>query len=354
MDIKTLIPNTISRILLSRLRFMGDVILTTPIIRQLRHVFPNAYIAYLTEDKFAPLLQNNPLLDEIIPLQITNIQHKSSLQALKRQAKFIRDFRAKKFDLAIDLFGNPRTALLTWLSGARWRVGGDFRGRGLLYNLRVQAPVEKLDAIAFHQLSLQKIGLEADSKKTEIFLADNEIQSAQHYLERKGFDLSQPIVGLHPGASWPNKCWQVEYFKKLAQELLAEQVQIFVSCGPGEQELLRPLQEIRNARLVFGEVLPLRQLAAVLRHLNLYITNDCGVMHLAVAVDTPTFGIFGPGEPNIWFPYRKEFGHKAFWADIECRPCHKNECPLGTLACMHETTPEMVFKEAMHFLTWQI
>jgi len=348
--ITTLRHETISRILLSRLRFMGDVILTTPLIRQLRLAFPHAHLAYLTEDTFAPLLHHNPNLDEIIALHLPGSRGEKGLQSLVQQAKFIRRLRQKKFDLAIDLFGNPRTALLTWLSGARWRVGGDFRGRGLLYNLRVALPNEKLDAIAFHQLSLEKIGLHSGDKKTEIFLAEDEIRAAQAYLEKKGFDLSQPIVGLHPGATWPNKRWPVASFMELAKALLAEEVQVFVSCGPGEQEITAAMHAIDHAGLAIGEVLPLRQLAAILKLLNLSISNDCGVMHLAVAVDTPTFGIFGPGEPNIWFPYCKELGHRTFWADIECRPCHKDFCPLGTLACMHKTTPDMVFKEAMRII----
>jgi heptosyltransferase-2/heptosyltransferase-3 len=329
---------------------MGDVILTTPLIRQLRQAFPNAYIAYLTEDRFAPLLQHNPHLDEIIPMQITNSAAEKGVQALIRQAKFIRDLRHKKFDLVIDLFGNPRTALLTWLSGARWRVGGDFRGRGWLYNLRVSPPTEKLDAIAFHQLSLKKIGLEPGDKVTEIFLNNKEIENAHDYLKNKGLLLNNPIVGLQPGATWPNKRWPVKYFQKLAEYLLAEQVQVFVSCGPGEQEIAGTLHDSQKAGLAIGEVLPLRKLAAIQKLLDLQISNDCGVMHLAAAVGTPTFGIFGPGEPDIWFPYRAELGHKAFWADIACRPCHKDFCPLGTLACMHATTPEVVFQETMRVL----
>lgn len=326
---------------------MGDVILTTPIIRQLRQAFPNAYIAYLTEDTFAPLLQHNPYLDEIIPLQIAKSETENSFQALVRQANFIRDLRRKTFDLVIDLFGNPRTALLTWLSGARWRVGGDFRGRGLLYNLRISASKEKLDAIAFHQLSLKKIGLESVDYTTDIFLNNHEIQNAQDYLKSKGLHLNKPVVGLHPGATWPNKRWPVKYFQKLAEHLLAEQVQVFVSCGPDEQEIAGALRKTQKAGLTISEVLPLRKLAAIQKWFDLQISNDCGIMHLAVAVGTPTFGIFGPGEPDIWFPYRPESGHKAFWADIECRPCHKDFCPLGTLACMHETTPELIFREAM-------
>lgn len=334
--------NSISRILLSRIRFMGDVILTTPLIRQLREAFPHAHLAYLVEETYAPLLEHNPHLDEILPLSLSG----KGMQ----QIGLIRTLRSRRFDLAIDLFGNPRTALLTWLSGARWRVGGDFRGRGKLYNIRVPSSAEKPDAIAFHQRSLQAIGLPPGDKNTEIFLTENEIAEAKSFLQRQGLAANRAIAGLHPGATWPNKRWPIEYFVELAKKLLAEKIQIFVTCGPGEQALVAPFQKIDDPRLVVGEVLSLRQLAAVLAHFKLHISNDCGVMHLAAAVGTPTFGIFGPGEPEIWFPYAAGDGHRAFWADIECRPCHKDFCPLGTLACMHETPPNTVFRQAMALL----
>lgn len=321
---------------------MGDVILTTPLIRQLREAFPSAQLAYLVEDKFAPLLQHNPHLDEIITLNLSG--------SLAEQLTLIRKLRSYKFDLAIDLFGNPRTALLSWLSGASWRIGGDFRGRGRLYNIRLAEPTKRHHAIAFHQRSLQSIGLPAGDIRTEIYLTEAEKQAASEYLSYHGLDVQRPIVGLHPGATWPNKRWPIEHFIELAEKLLAEKVQIFVTCGPGELEHLEPFHRLAHSNLVIGEVLPLRQLAAVLMYFRLHISNDCGVMHLSAAVGTPTFGIFGPGEPDIWFPYDETAGHQVFWADIDCRPCHKDYCPLGTLACMHETRPHAVFQQAMKLL----
>lgn len=334
-------PN--ARILLSRLRFMGDVLLTTPLIRRLREAMPAAFIAYLAEATYAPLLEHNPHLNEIIAYPPAGAN-------LLSQLRVIHTLRARRFDLAIDLFGNPRSALLTYLSGARHRVGGDYRGRGRLFTIRIPRPAAPIDAIDFHLRSLAPFGIQGGAKTTECFLQPHELQAAAHWLRAHRLEPWQPLAALHPGATWPNKRWPLSSFLEVAKCLLAEGVQVFVSCGPGEEELAVPFRALQDRRLVAGEVLPLRLLAAVLQQCRLLISNDCGVMHLAVAVKTPTIGIFGPGEPEIWFPYPPEAGHRFFVADIECRPCHQNTCPLRTLACMHATTPSAVTRTALSLL----
>ena len=338
--------SSIRRILLTRLRFMGDVILTTPLIRQLRRAFPQAHLAYMTEAPYASLLQHNPHLDEIIAIETHPAG--SPWAELRRQWRIFRDLRQRRFDLVIDLFGNPRSAQLTWATGARWRVGGDYRGRRWLYTVRVPQKDPRVDAIAFHQRSLQVIGIDGGDKRTELFLTDAEKQAGAAYLKACGFSLSAPIVGLHPGATWPNKIWPAASFAAVARQLVSEGVQVFLTCGPGEEAIVREVREQSGGRAVAGEVLPLRKLASILHHFSGMIANDGGVMHMAVAVGTPTIGIFGPGEPDIWFPYDPP--HRAFWTDIDCRPCHQNHCPLGTLECMHRIAPEQVAQTMLHKL----
>ncbi len=332
----------VHRILLSRLRFMGDVILTTPLIRRLKEVFPHAQLSYLTQDTFAPLLLHNPHLDEVIAFP--------SQGSVAAQWRIYSQLRRRRFDLAIDLFGNPRTALMTWLTGAPIRVGGDFRGRGKLYNVRVPAPAAEPNAIDFHWRSLEALGIAKDDPRTEIFITAQEKQSAREFLNEYHFDLARPIVGLHPGATWPNKRWPEKYFAELAHRLVDLDVQVVITQGPGEEKIaLDVMRQIappkfstsRNA-VILLPVLPLRQLASVQQHTRVFVSNDCGVMHLAVAAGAPTIGLFGPSQPRIWFPYHQADGHLALWHEIECRPCHKNFCPLGHLDCQNKLLPERV------------
>jgi lipopolysaccharide heptosyltransferase II len=320
---------------------MGDVILTTPLIRRLKMVFPEARLSYLTQDAFAPLLWHNPHLDEVMAWPVRG--------SITEQWRVYHQVRQRRFDLAIDLFGNPRTALMTWVTGASIRVGGDFRGRGKLYNVRVPAPTTELNAIDFHWRSLEALGIDKGDNRTEIFLADDEKKWAQNFLEEKSLDMTRPIVVLHPGATWPNKRWPEKYFAELARQLIGKNIQVLITQGPGEEKIvmevrrqISPPNQTNGAQLVLLPLLGLRQLAGVQKLIRVFVSNDCGVMHLAVAAGTPTIGLFGPSQPHIWFPYDRAAGHLALWHPIDCRPCHKNFCPLGHLNCQNELLPERV------------
>ncbi len=318
------------RILVSRLRFLGDVLLTTPLVRRLREVFPRAEIVYLTEAAYAPLLAHNPHLDEVLAYS----PHASAAA----QAQFYRGLRRRRFDLAIDLFGNPRTALLTWLTGAPVRVGGDFRGRGKLYSHRVPAAAGNPDAIAFHLRSLEMLGIAGGDKRTEFFLMPEERLWAQSFLAMQAVDPARPLVGMHPGATWPNKRWPVSHFAELAKALLAAGVQVLLTQGPQEALIVAAVQQQAPGVKVLP-VLSLRETAAVLARCAAFVSNDCGILHLAVAVGTPTVGLFGPSQKEIWFPYETAKGHVAVDLTIDCRPCHKNFCPLQHLNCQKQLLP---------------
>ncbi|MCI0691217.1 lipopolysaccharide heptosyltransferase II [candidate division KSB1 bacterium] len=332
---------SVRRILLSRLRFMGDVILTTPLIRRLKAAFPEARLSYLTQDTFAPLLFHNPHLDEVIAWPVSG--------SITEQGRVYYQVRQRRFDVAIDLFGNPRTALMTWLTGAPIRVGGDFRGRGKLYNVRVPAPITELNAIDFHWRGLEALGIDKGDNRTEIFLSEEEKKWARNYIEEMSLDMTRPIVGLHPGATWPNKRWPEKYFAELARQLVGKKIQVLFTQGPDEEKIvmevmqqISPSQRTGAANIISLPLLDLRRLASMQKQMQVFVSNDCGVMHLAVAAGTPTIGLFGPSQPHIWFPYDRAAGHLALWHEIECRPCHKNFCPLGHLNCQNELLPERV------------
>src|SRR5437867_4065346 len=121
---------SIKRILISRMKYIGDVVLTTPVIHAVRDKFPDAYIAYLGDSRAVSLLINNPYLNEIIPYHF-------SRPSLIEQLRVIRILRQRKFEVFVDLFSNPRSAILARASGARMRIGKDVKGRGMLYTHRI-------------------------------------------------------------------------------------------------------------------------------------------------------------------------------------------------------------------------
>ena len=327
--------DTIQNILVSRLRFMGDIILTIPLLHEIKRTHPNVSITYLAEEPYISLLRNHPLVYRLLSFQ----RNQSG-----SQNKVMMKLLTEKYDVAIDLFGNPRSALMTWLSGAKIRIGGDFRGRRHYYNHKIKDDGNTKSAIQYHLQYLKPLDIYPQTPiDPYIVLHPDEKMWAAQYLEKKGFDLDKKIIGIHPGATWPAKRWLPERFSELATRLTAEtNSQILFTMGPGEHHLVNSV--IKNYRYdtIEPEVLSLRKLAAIIQQLNVYVSNDCGPMHLAPAVNTPTVGIFGPGEPEIWFPYSPNKGHRLVFHQIDCSRCHRDLCPK--MECMKSISVDMVFK----------
>ena len=313
------------RILLTRLKYIGDIVLTTPLIHTLRDRFPDAYIAYLGDKNGVSLLEQNPYLDEIFSIDF------SRNTVLQQLGLFYR-LNRKHFDLVIDLFCNPRSALLSFATRAPVRVGGNLPGRGKLYTIRIKDDGIPKSAVEFHYQSLKAAGIEPKYFAPEIFLTEDEKKESRRYLEWQGIDFSKPIVALHPGGTWPAKLWPAERFADLTDLLVAKtHAQIVLTKGPRDGEAAGKVESAVVGGVLSLPVLPLRQLAAILSLCAACVANDSGPMHIAAAVGTPTIGLFGPGEENIWFPYTPAFPggspkHIALRKDVPCHPCHLNVC----------------------------
>jgi len=334
--------HSINRLLLTRMKFIGDVILTTPVIHALRDTFPRAYIAYLGEKKAVSLLEHNPYLDEIIPYDF-------SRPSIIEQPRMALELRRRKFDVVVDLFSNPRSALLTFLSGAPMRIGKDVRGRGRFYTHRIQDIGSLKCAIEYHYSYVAPLGVNPSHWRTEIFLTDDEKREARLYLKHSGVDLSKPVIAMHPGATWHNKMWFRENFVKLADLLRAKLgAEVLINPGPDDRELVDAIVRRCTAPVHTLPVLPLRQLAAVLSLCNVFVSNDCGPMHIGIAVGTKTIGIFGPEPIEVWFPYPEQDGHKALFKKIECSPCRVTKCFRDEehfMECMKQLSVEEVYEE---------
>ena len=330
------------RVLISRLRFIGDVVLTTPGIESVRSALPDAFIAYLGDAAAVTLLEQNPFLNKIIPYHFDR-------PSVAEQARVALLLRRLRFDLAIDLFSNPRSALLMALSGARVRVGLDRRGRGKFFTVRVRDDGVRRTAVEFHNRFIEAAGIPPTSTRTRIVLTDNERAEADVMLH-SAFGARRadgPVVGMHAGASWPAKKWPAGRFGLLAR-MLSDQLRANVvgTVGPGDAALVEEVRAASNDAVTVLPEMPVRRLAAVLSRLDAYVTNDAGPMHIAAAVGTPTIGLFGPGEEDIWFPYDPADGHRALRKDVPCHPCHLDFCNrtgAGFMECMELLTAEEVF-----------
>lgn len=331
---------SIEKILISRYKFIGDIVLTTPLIRSIRKNFPNAYIAFLGEPKGTSLLKGSPHLDEIIEFDDKKNSVIETLLLLKK-------IRAKKFDLFIDLFSNPRTSIWAKWSSAKYKIGYNKGARSRVYDFKIETDNNLISSIEQYYKTLEPLGIVENNFTTEIFLSKTEIEEAKRFLHWQGIDLQKPIVALHTGATWPNKIWLKENFAALIDLISAKtEAEIILSPNKIEDENINWIVENSFGKVKILPLLPVRQLAAILKVCKVFVANDCGPMHISAAVGTPTIGIFGPEPPEIWFPYSQKNGHKYFFTKLECSPCRSTSCKLtgnDYLFCMQKISTEDVF-----------
>jgi ADP-heptose:LPS heptosyltransferase len=317
------------RILVSRIRQIGDAILSLPVVDALHQHYPDAAIDYLAEEGPSRAAVNHPAIRRVISYRA------SSWPGLPAPPSVLASLATAGYDLAVDLYGNPRSALLVAITGAPVRVGPARRGRRHLYTHTIQAPAGPLPANEHHLLSLRALGLDPRVTTPRIWLADAERAGGRAELDRAA-PPGAPRVGIHVGNRWAAKRWPEEKFRALLRALSKVGARGIVLAGPGEEALARRVaapgrEGAGPAPVIAG--LPLRRYWSVLASLDAFVTNDGSPLHAGPAVGVPTVGILGPTEPEIWFPYSAEDGHQLLCADIWCRPCHRHSC--FRMDCLH-------------------
>lgn len=322
--------NNVNKILFIRLRFIGDCLLTTPAIRALRKNFPKARISYLAESESAKVLTSNQHIDELLVLN----------KELANEIKLIKTIRKDKFDVVFDFFGNPRSALITYLSGAKHRIGFDYRGRRYCYTKIIKNSSNVIpDAIDVYLNALASVDILPHGRKLELPINEDSLIKAKTFLKENVIG-SKSLVGIFPGASWQAKRWHKERFAELADRIIENlQADILIFEGPKENGLAREIAKAMKHKATIVTNVSLQELSAMLSLCKVFISNDAAPMHVAVAVGTKTIAIFGPGEPQIWFPYT-EYGHIAIQRKIDC--CRKDICEKNH-ECMSAITVDEVF-----------
>jgi lipopolysaccharide heptosyltransferase II len=325
------------RILVTRLQYLGDAILTLPLVDAIRDRYPRVRVDYLCRRPSSELLKRDPRFDRVFELRPEG-GAATSLQLVRR-------LRQRRYDAVIDLYSNPRSAWLSRWTGAGVRIGGNHRGRRWLYTHPVFVPPEIRSAMSHHLAYAQALDVPAVERRPVITLAPEEIELARGLFNALGVETrrpDRPRIGVHPGGKWEVKRWPVSAFADLTR-LLAEQWDAVVVAltGPDEEQFTQELREQVGETAVFVPELPVRAVAAVASLLDGMVVSDGGIMHLSVAVGTPTVGIFGSAEPDIWFPYEAFGPYAPLYVPIECRPCHQHVCPLGHTDCLQRISAGM-------------
>ena len=317
----------IHRILVIKLRYIGDVLLTTPVLKNLRLNFQDARLDVLVNAGTEEVLKHNTDVNEI------KFAERGSLI---RQFAFIRELRKTKYDLVIDVTDSDRSAIISHLSGAPIRAGynSENRWRGRCYTHIVQANRDKMHTVDYQLEALRLLNIPVKSSELVLSLSHEDEVFADKLLSEYKLDDGRPIVLIHPGARWWFKSWPPEYFAKLADALQGDfKSHVILAGGPSDQEIVRKIQNLMAAKAIsLAGKTTILQLAALLKHCQLSIGNDNGGMHVATAVGTPVVAFFGLTNPLLWGP--RGSGHTVFYKGIDCSPCFPNGCVRGDQSCM--------------------
>ncbi len=351
-------PDRPTRLLLVRLRQIGDVVFTTPAISALRDHFQNCHITYVVEPAAAAVVEGHPAIDELIVAPRTR-----GTAAFVSDLGLVRRLRAQRFDIAIDFHGGPRASLLTWLSSARVRVGYEVMGRAWMYTRRVKRPraLRPRHSVENQWDLLSALGVPPPDPERYPVVMPVDRRAADDVdarLAGAGVAQSDHVIVLHVSAGNPFRRWPVSSFAEVTATLAAggERRRIVVTSGPSEAAAASDVIETARAALppdararvlVCGEF-TLAELRALLERAVLYVGGDSGPMHIAATSRVPMVSLYGPTLPARSAPWRPaEYPSETVEIlGLPCRPCDQRVCQPGDFRCLGSIAPSQVLLAA--------
>jgi predicted lipopolysaccharide heptosyltransferase III len=346
-----------SRVLFIRLRNLGEAVLDTANLRALKRYRPDLEITTLVEAIYTDLYEADPDI-KAIPLTRGQQDKRSSLAA---RLSVIQALRQQKFTAVINLHGGPTSAQLTFLSGAKYRIGAAHFRNSYAYNLRIPAAEEILGDTDLHTVESQFgwfkwLGL-PDEKPgpTKLFVVPTKRAAARAKLQAAGVDLSQPYAILAPTNEFYTKRWLPERYAAIAERLLARGFQIVLTGAPTTEQIaqVESVQAATAQRLAALTSLDIGELVATIAEASLFVGNDSGPAHIAAAVKTPLVVLFGPASSVRWRPWtatsdkRTELVQNYF----ACNPCAMYTCTqYAEPECIRSLTVEQVMQAIDHVL----
>jgi lipopolysaccharide heptosyltransferase I len=334
-------------ILVVKLSSIGDVVQALPVAGALRRRFPDTHIAWAVGPAAADVVTGNPQLDEVLVIGGTGESGAEvrMLPPLASPLQLRRALHRTTYDIALDLQGLLKSALIARLSGARERVGYRTLREAtcLFYNRRLVPDRRDIHAVESYLDFAEALGAEREPVEFDIAISDRDRGTVDELLEgENGF------AALIPGARWESKLWPAERFAAVADALAGEFGITAVVLGAGrDSQLAAAVGQAASTRVIdlTGKT-TLKQAAEVLRRCLVTIGNDTGPLYISAAMGTPTVAVFGPSDARRLGPYGN--GHAKIVADVECAPCRNRRC--RPRKCMEAIEPEEVIAAARALL----
>lgn len=326
----------IKKILCIKPRGIGDIILSTIILDNLHSYFPSAEIHYLTEEFAIDAISTHHLVWKVLSFK----KNDSLISILKK-------IRSERYNLVFDLWSNPRTAQITFLSGAKYRVGFAYRGRKYAYNIK--ADVGRGDYhSAEHNLELLKAAAIPIISKNISYNLVSEFKEFANSFINKVINYKY-LIGIIPSGGWESKRCPPQKWVEIIKLLKTKcDCKFLILWGPEDIDDAKFIVENSEQNAFLAPQTNLQQLAILISKCNLVIANDSGPMHLSAAIGIPTLGLFGPTDPKKHGPYLLTSNY-VIKSDLHCIICNKLICPYNK-ECFNEMDTDEVVNKSLKLL----
>lgn len=335
-------PESFRRILIIKLRYIGDVVLATPVLRALRDRFPDARLSMVVNPGTEDVIKWNPDLNEALVVV---------RQGLTAQLRFLGEIRRRRFDCVIDLTDGDRAAILAWMSGAPVRIGynSEHRWRGLLYTSIVPIKAGTAHMVEYHLAAVRALGFEPKASSPVLHVSAEDDRSADRLLAELGVSAGAKLVMIHPGARYWFKKWPVDRFATVADSLAKAGHQVLLAGDGRDQPMASAILAMTKSPPVslVGRT-TLLELAAVLKRCSLIIAHDSGPSHVAAAVGTPVLALYARGNPAVWGPRGRRV--VVLHRGGDRKACNHPTCIKGEDSCMEQISVEEVLEAAWRCL----
>jgi len=344
------VVESFNKILVIQTAFIGDAILTLPLIQALKLNYPKSSIDVIVVPRTAEIFANHPAISQII-----QYDKRGTDKGLIGLWQLRTKLRSQNYNLVIVPHRSLRSALLTWLLKPTMSIGFDRSiGRWLFkkivrYNSSDHEIERNLSLLC--PLKLPPVSTELP----RLYPSNQDVQFVDSIMNEYGLNRFKFFLAAAPGTIWNTKRWPASRFAAVCEQIASENIAVVLIGGKEDVALCKEVMDIAQEKNVFSVAgsLSLLQSAELIRRCRVLISNDSAPMHIAVAVGTPVVVIFGATIPDYGFAPRGPHDIVVETNGLKCRPCSihgGNICPIKTFECMLSITPEVVVKKLKLFL----
>lgn len=343
----SMVNPTYHSIIIRMPNWIGDAVMATPVIHDLRQAYPDAKLTVMAKAPLAPLFFGHPDVDEIFSYTLPNgflrkIDHRDIIKRIKQG----------KYDLGVLLPNSFSSAWWFWRGDVKTRLGFNADGRRFLLTHGIPFPKErgKEHLVTTYKKLLVPLGISVSTSMPALYITQEERDAVKAILKRNHVPESDTLIGINPGAAYGSaKCWLPERFKAVTEKLLEKPGRTILYFGDAAgAPLVKEICKGFSSRVInLSGMTTLRELITLIGTCKAFLTNDSGPMHIAAALKTPLVALFGSTNDVATGPYQHGI---VIHKHVECSPCYLRTCPID-FKCMKQIEVDEVYRAMEDLLT---